>query len=176
MGLWYPLRTEQTKNLQTQQSVRTFVKGAYLNIQIHESLTAKQIEEIEHLEKLVFNKTFRPGRFAAEAPQKSQLMALLGYEDNQLVAYKVGFALKNDTFYSWVGGVHPDHRRQGWALKLMNLQHHKLKEMGYKKVRTKTRSGYRGMLILNLNLGFEITGVSTKTSVPGLIIQMEKRL
>lgn len=151
-------------------------KGGPLQIQVHEKLTGTHFQEIESLEKQVFKKTYRPGHFRAEAPTKPRLLALLGYEDNHLVAYKVGYALKTDTFYSWVGGVHPDHRRKGWALEMMNHQHHLLKDLGYKAVRTKTRSNYRGMLILNLHLGFEITGVSTKPRIPGLIIQMEKPL
>ncbi len=147
-----------------------------MEIQCLESLTSEQCQDIENLEKQVFPNSFRAGHFVREAPHKSQLLALLGYEDSQLVAYKVGYALKPNLFYSWVGGVHPKYRKKGLGKKLMQKQHQILVQKGYKAVQTKTRMGFRGMLILNLKTGFDITGVSTKPHVPGLIIQMEKPL
>ncbi len=147
-----------------------------MEIQCLESLTPEQCQEIENLEKKVFPNSFRAGHFVNEAPQKRQLLALLGYQDSQLMAYKVGYELKSKLFYSWVGGVHPQYRKQGFAKQLMQRQHQILLERGYKAVQTKTRMGFRGMLILNLKTGFDITGVSTKPHVPGLIIQMEKPL
>ena len=147
-----------------------------MDIQIHRELSNQQYAEIESLEKLIFDKTYRPGHFKREAPNKPDLIALLGYQEQNLVAYKVGYSVKKDTFYSWVGGVHPGFRRKGWAHRLMDEQHKLLAKQGFRSVSTKTRSNYRGMLILNLLSGFDITGVSIKDRVPGLIIQMKKNL
>ena len=147
-----------------------------MDIQIFDHLTRDQYRDVEALERLVFPTSFRAGHFIKEAPEKDHLMALLAYDERTLVAYKVGYQLKSDTFYSWVGGVHPDYRKQGLAQKLMTKQHQILQEKGFQRIRTKTRMGYRGMLILNIKSGFDITGVSTKPHIPGLIIQMEKSL
>ncbi len=145
-------------------------------IQCFETLSSKQCQDIENLEKKVFTNTYRPGHFSKEAPKKNNLLALLSTSNNQLVAYKVGYEIDSETFYSWVGGVHPQYRQQGLAKKLMQYQHQVLKEKGYKKVRTKTRMGFRAMLVLNIKAGFDISGLSTKPHVTDLIIEMKKNL
>ena len=147
-----------------------------MSIEITSDVSPTLCREIENLEQIVFPNTYRPGRFTLEAPDKKGLLALLIRENNDLVAYKVGYRLKPDTFYSWVGGVHPEYRYKGFAKKLMKTQHQLLKENGYAFVRTKTRMTFRGMLILNLKYGFDITGLNYKASLPGLVIQMEKAL
>lgn len=140
------------------------------------TLNTSICSDIENLEKLIFANTYRPGRFSREAPLKKSLMALLGFEGEKLVAYKVGYELKDGVFYSWVGGVHPEFRKKGFAKQLMSYQHKNALEAGYSKVQTKTRMTYRGMLILNLQIGFDITGLSFNKKIPGLVIQMEKDL
>ena len=35
-------------------------------------------------------------------------------ETDKVIAFKAGDELRPGLFYSWLGGVHPDHRRQGF--------------------------------------------------------------
>ena len=41
----------------------------------------------------------------------------------RIVGFKIGHALSRTHYYSWLGGVHPDSRRQGIALRLSEHQH-----------------------------------------------------
>ena len=148
-----------------------------MKIEVIEEVSPEVCQSIEKLEKSVFPNTYRPGRFTNEAPNKVGLLGLIVRNSSgEMVAYKVGYQLKPNTFYSWVGGVHPRHRGQGLASKLMEYQHQLLREKKMAYVRTKTRMSFRRMLIMNLKHGFDITGLSYKSSISGLIIQLEKKL
>ena len=148
-----------------------------MEFEVIDELTPELCQSIEKLEKSVFPNTYRPGRFTEEAPSKPGLLGLiLKNESGEMMAYKIGYQLKTNTFYSWVGGVHPEYRGKGIANKLMVEQHKLLRELKYKYVRTKTRMSFRLMLITNLKHGFDITGLSYKSSISGLVIQMEKSL
>jgi predicted GNAT superfamily acetyltransferase len=86
------------------------------------------------------------------------LLALIAYENDVPVAFKVGYRQDPDTYYSWLGGVLPEFRRKGLAYQLMIRQHNWARSMGYRFIQTKTLNRWREMLILNLRNGFSITG------------------
>ena len=46
-------------------------------------------------------------------------------------AYKIGYAMTQTKYYSWLGGVRPDQRRQGLASELMERQHNWAAAQGY---------------------------------------------
>ncbi|MFA8433066.1 MAG: GNAT family N-acetyltransferase [Marinifilaceae bacterium] len=83
-------------------------------------------------------------------------LTLLAYEGEKLVGFKMGYALDADTFYSWLGGVRSSCRKQGIGQILIDRQLQQAEEMGYSRVRTKTRNRFREMLILNLRNGFDV--------------------
>jgi GNAT superfamily N-acetyltransferase len=95
--------------------------------------------------------------------------------DGRPAAFKCGFREGPLTFYSWLGGVLPEFRRQGLGRRLMERQHAWCRERGYRYVRTKTRNQWRSMLILNLTVGFEIIGIHTGRDGTVKIL-MEKKL
>ncbi|RBP92907.1 acetyltransferase (GNAT) family protein [Cytobacillus firmus] len=106
---------------------------------------------------------------------KPQLLVLAAVDGEKMIGYKMGYAIDEVTFYSWLGGVAPDYRKNGVASMLMEKQHEYLKETGYKVVRTKTMNIWRSMLILNIKHGFDV--IETYTDVKGLHkIVLEKRL
>ncbi len=77
------------------------------------------------------------------------------------LGYKIGYRKDNKTFYSWIGGVLPQFRGVGLGRQLMLKQHEWCTQQGYEYIETKTMNRWRNMLILNLQCGFEITGVYT---------------
>lgn len=131
---------------------------------------------IETLESQILSENYQKGRWTTEARTKQNLISLIAYKDQTPIAFKVGYELKPEIFYSWLGGVLPSHRGQGLARQLMEFQHQQLIEQGYKKVRTTTRNSLKNMLILNLKMGFDITGTQFEADEGRISIQLEKNL
>lgn len=96
----------------------------------------------------------------------------LAFSGDQPVACKLGYERKPGHYYSWLGGVHPDHRCQGLAAELMRQQHAWCAAQGYHTIRTQTFNRWRAMLLLNLRFGFDIVG--TVQGGRGLTLVLEK--
>lgn len=88
------------------------------------------------------------------------------------VGFKLGYR-RGKCFYSWLGGVVPEHRDKGIATALMEAQHDRAKALGYQSVLTRTRSPNRAMLILNLRNGFEICGYETDPAGHAVVTQIK---
>ena len=78
-------------------------------------------------------------------------------------------------FYSWLGGVLPEYRGLGVAVKLMTTQHEWCQRQGYLRIGTKTQNRFKEMLMLNIKNGFEIIGTDP-TDKDGMKILMEKKI
>ena len=106
---------------------------------------------------------------------KPHLLVITTMDDNQLIGYKIGYAVDSYKFYSWLGGVDPNYRKHGIASELMEKQHRYLKDNGYEVVQTKTMNKWRSMLVLNIKNGFDV--IDTYTDEKGLHkIVLEKSL
>ena len=90
------------------------------------------------------------------------VLALVAYEDDVAVGFKVGYAEDTTTFYSWMGGVLPVFRRQGVAQALATAQETWARAQGYRYLTCKTRNQHRAMLIFALCNDFHIVGVTEK--------------
>ena len=93
-----------------------------------------------------------------------QATAVLARDDGRLVGFKLGYAMTESKYYSWLGGVHLSARGSGVARQLMRRQHRWLKEMGCSQVETTTDQGNAAMARVNLQEGFTVCGTR---SVPG---------
>ena len=96
------------------------------------------------------------------------------FPDGSLAGFKLGYRRGASLFYSWLGGVHPDARRQGVAAELMRRQHEWAKAQGYMEVETRTRAVNNTMLILNLRSGFQIRGFEVDSSGHEVVIQRKR--
>ena len=94
--------------------------------------------------------------FKSRISQKDDLVILLCYSSKLLVGFKIGYRYNENTFYSWVGGVHKDYQRQGIGKTLAELQQEEVIKKGYQKLRTKSMNRFKPMIILNLKNGFDI--------------------
>lgn len=86
------------------------------------------------------------------------LVLLAETADGQLAGFKIGYRQDPGTYYSWLGGVLTEFRRQGIAEALMQHQHEWARRQGYLRIQTKTMNRWRSMLILNIQSGFDIIG------------------
>lgn len=129
-------------------------------------------EEITTLHREIFG---GPGHWQEKWARQEHGMIHVALAGGRVVGYKIGYALDDQIFYSWLGGVRPDCRKLGIASELMRRQHADLRATGYKIVRTKTMNKWRGMLLLNIQTGFDI--VATEIDPRGqLKIVLEKKL
>lgn len=113
--------------------------------------------EIFELYRTVFHS--EPNQEALERLSKNEdLLILVAYDEDTPVAFKIGYRQDPDTFYSWLGGVLNEYRRQSLATQLMQRQHDWARARGYRFIQTKTLNRWREMLILNLRNGFDIMG------------------
>ena len=106
---------------------------------------------------------------------KPQLLINIALAEDNVIGYKIGYALDADQYYSWLGGVDPNYRNYGVATHLMEQQQHFLRAKGYKSVQTKTNNKWRSMLILNIKEGFDVIDVRTDDKGEPKIL-LEKKL
>lgn len=110
-----------------------------------------------------------------ELQEKEKLLLLIAKDGERVIGFKIGYRYADDTFYSWLGGVHADYRGKGIATQLMERQHELVRGLGYAKIRAISRNKRREMLLLNIKFGFDI--VETFMSKKGTHkILLEKEL
>jgi GNAT superfamily N-acetyltransferase len=104
-------------------------------------------------------------------------LILLAYDGLFPVGFKVGYQRENDgSFYSWMGGVLPEYRRQQVAALLAGEQERWAKEQGYQRIVCKTRNRHKAMLLFALRNGFVITGVDPRPDPAENRIWLEKQM
>ena len=91
-------------------------------------------------------------------------LALVAYIDNEPVAYKLGYALNSNTFYSWLGAVAPKCRGQGIAQALLNAQEAWVKANNYRTIKVKSMNRFPAMLSMLIKNGYAITGYEDRGS------------
>ncbi len=101
---------------------------------------------------------------------------LVAYVNDEVVGFKIGFARDGLSFYSWLGGVVPKHRRKGIATLLAAHQEQWAKGQGFSFIRLKTRNIHKRMLIFALKSGFLIDKIEIKSNPEEHRILLTKKL
>jgi len=102
-------------------------------------------------------------------------LILIAYKEHQAVGFKVGYD-KGDTFYSWMGGVLPNHRKSGIAAALAKQQEKWALKNGFNNITFKTMNKHKGMLIFAIKNGFDIIEVLPKDTIDIYRIILKKEL
>jgi GNAT superfamily N-acetyltransferase len=148
-----------------------------MNIKYHlyiENIPHEVISDIENLYKDIFQAD-DASKIKIKLAQEQNICVQVAYHEAILVGFKIGYSKDNTLYYSWLGAVHQDFRGHGIAKKLMLQQHQWCKEQGFEKIQTKTLNHWKAMLILNLQVGFDI--LSAYESKEGVLkIILEKKL
>ena len=141
-------------------------------VMTHE-LSEKMKKEIEEIYPQVFG-SFNKEKFYDRFNFHKKFLLIMAYKNNLPVAFKFGYALDSDLFYSWTGGVIPSERRQGIAEELMRRQHKWCIENKYQFIETRSRNRFPEMIALNIKWGFKITGTFTETDgAPKIIFRKD---
>ena len=83
-------------------------------------------------------------------------LILIAYKNEEPIGFKVGYE-RDDTFYSWMGGVLPNFRKSGVAKKLATVQEDWARKNGFQTITFKTRNRLKGMLIFALKNNFNLS-------------------
>jgi len=113
--------------------------------------------------------------FYTERLKHRLFLALVAEKDGELLGFKAGY--QSDTpnsFYSWMGGVRPEFRKQGIAEALADYQENWAKEKGFTSVFFKTRNRFPAMIAFGLKRGFKIIEVIQKGGVEDYRVVMRK--
>lgn len=125
-----------------------------IEIKSYEGRLSDEInEELSNIHNLIFNAKVD---LDEKLIGKESVLTLIAYQDYAIIGYKISYEKDEGTFYSWLGGVKNEYRKQGIAQKLMDKQIAIVKSKGYQKVQTKTYNKWKSMLILNIKNDFQI--------------------
>lgn len=86
-----------------------------------------------------------PSDYAARL-DGSKCLILVAEQGDDLVGFKVGYALDKAVFYSWVGGVVPGYRKGHVALRLLERQEAWVARQGFERIRVRTMPKFRAMI------------------------------
>jgi len=149
--------------------------NANANVIIREGTIAECIEISEKIPE------FSSGNYDEAAYlqrlSNTQYLILVAEKDQQVVGFKVGYDRYRDgSFYSWLGGVLPEYRKDSIATQLADKQEKWALASGFDAIRLKTRNRFRAMLIFALKNGFLIENIEIKETVENNRINLRKLL
>ena len=97
--------------------------------------------------------------------------------NDQPIGLKMGYdRFKDGSFYSWMGGILPDHRQNGVASALADYQESWALNNGYESIKLKTRNKHEAMISFAIDRGFDIIDSEANEDIPEMRIWMEKIL
>ncbi len=173
--LWVRPKDMFFENVEIEGVIKPRFEKVSFEFAVYHHLSTELCEEISSLYELCFKKTLNQEKLNSVQTMHKSILVVACREKNRLLGFKLGYGKDGDTFYSWLGCVHPDFRGLGIAGELMTLQHKECTNDGYKKIETRTRSEFSSMLRLNLQKDFKITGTLFDDSGKIKIV-MEKNL
>jgi ribosomal protein S18 acetylase RimI-like enzyme len=102
---------------------------------------------------------------------------LIAEIDGQPAGFKIGYeSNKSGVFYSWLGGVIPQFRKNRLATLLAEKQEEIAKENGFEMIEFKTRNYLKPMLLFALQRGFDIIEVEQQKKSHQNRIILQKQL
>jgi GNAT superfamily N-acetyltransferase len=126
---------------------------------IHPTITIKSLELnldlLKELELMIFEE-HRVTEEKFDWVMQRHPLLLVAYDGKQPVGFKLGYAESESTFYSWLGGVHPEYRRQGIAQDLLTMQEDIMRKSGIKLISFRTYNRFPAMIELGKRNGYHL--------------------
>lgn len=93
---------------------------------------------------------------------RAEHVILIAEEEGKPIGFKVGYDrfMNGEVFYSWMGGVLPDHRQKGIARLLLQKMEVWCKLKGYQALKFKTQNRHRSMMQFAIRAGYHVVGFS----------------
>ncbi|MGX9461302.1 GNAT family N-acetyltransferase [Shewanella sp. A14] len=90
------------------------------------------------------------------------------------VGFKVGYGISDSQFYSWLGGVVPEHRKMKVASQLRQLQESWVVDNGFDAISVKSMNQFPAMLQMLITSGYQISGYENNGSITNSKIEFIK--
>jgi hypothetical protein len=103
-------------------------------------------------------------------------LILVARFESKPVGFKVGYELSDGQFYSWLGGVIPEHRQMKVASQLRQLQESWAVENGFNSINVKSMNQFPAMLQMLIGSGYQICGYENNGSITDSKIEFIKFL
>ncbi len=103
-------------------------------------------------------------------------LILVAENAEKIIGFKVGYAVDEQLFYSWMGAVLPEFRQFGVAKALAVQQEAWARAHGFTCIQFKTRNRLKAMLQFALGNGFDIIGVEPRDTLAEYRILLQKSL
>ena len=99
-----------------------------------------------------------------EKIRQQDALLLIAYDGDSPIGFKLGYTLEDrHTFFSWLGGVDPDYRRQGIAQALLEIQERHVRGLGIRTIYFTSFDRFPEMI----QLGKKNNYVKVKTATEG---------
>ncbi|MCG9650882.1 GNAT family N-acetyltransferase [Vibrio brasiliensis] len=131
-----------------------------MTVVCREGTLAECVEVVNDISEFIHKETISS---LSERLEGKRHLIQVAEEEGQLLGFKIGYQLDQETFYSWFGGVSPKARNKGVAQKLLDVQERWVKEQGYQQLKVKSRNQFPAMLRLLLRNGYLIEKFEEKS-------------
>lgn len=124
---------------------------------------ALELNIVNSLETMIFGKA-RVSESRLEKIRQQNALLLIAYNGDTPIGFKLGYVIEGSkTFFSWLGGVDRDHRRQGIAQALMETQESMVRKGGIKIIYFTSFDRFPAMI----QLGKKNNYILVKTALDG---------
>ncbi len=104
-------------------------------------------------------------------------MALVAYAGAEAAGYVVAYDRYGDgSFYCWMAGVDPAHRKGGALSALMHELEDRARRSGYTSIRIKTRNDKTAMLRWLVANGYMFTAIDVRAPLSGTRLHLQKTI
>lgn len=102
--------------------------------------------------------------------KKARFLILIAQVNHNPVGFKIGYAIDETCFYSWLGGVLPEFRQIGIANLLTEKQELWAKTKGFHSIKVKSMNRFQAMLQMLIKnhyhiIGYEDLGSSANSKI-----------
>ncbi len=128
----------------------------------------------------LYNEIFRPARdvssFRRRLAGRQNILLLIAQIERRPVGFSLGIELKPNVFFAWLIGVLPDYRRAGVATQLVEAESAWAEEHGYQYLRMECHNAHRPVLMMAIQLGFNVVGLRWDADRSDNLVIFEKTL
>ncbi|WP_394202742.1 GNAT family N-acetyltransferase [Shewanella waksmanii] len=103
-------------------------------------------------------------QYSAESIQQrlanqASLLQLI-YVEGEIAGFKLGYAINEQTFYSWLGAILPDYRQLGLAQQLLADQEQWAISQGFTQMEVNTYNQFTSMLKMLISHQYQVASVT----------------